>query len=86
MSATMNEPLLTEDENRFVMFPIQHDDIWSMYKKQVECFWRAEEVDLSLCMIPKNYFIIIDSINKTLKKHHNICQYKEITYSNPTKL
>ena len=42
----------------------------------------AEEVDLSLCMIPKNYFIIIDSINKTLKKHHNICQYKEITYSN----
>jgi ribonucleotide reductase beta subunit family protein with ferritin-like domain len=29
------------------MFPIQHDDIWSMYKKQVDCFWRAEEVDLS---------------------------------------
>jgi ribonucleotide reductase beta subunit family protein with ferritin-like domain len=43
----VQEPLLTEDENRFVMFPIQHDDIWAMYKKQVECFWRAEEVDLS---------------------------------------
>jgi len=39
--------ILTEDENRFVMFPIHHDDIWKMYKKQVECFWRVEEVDLS---------------------------------------
>jgi ribonucleoside-diphosphate reductase subunit M2 len=29
------------------MFPIQDDDIWKMYKKQVDCFWRAEEVDLS---------------------------------------
>ena len=41
------EPLLTETEERFVMFPIQDNAIWSMYKKQVECFWRAEEVDLS---------------------------------------
>ena len=44
---TKNEPLLTEDDSRYVMFPIKHDDIWSMYKKQVDCFWRAEEVDLS---------------------------------------
>jgi len=42
-----SEPLLTEDDSRYVMFPIQYDDIWSMYKKQVDCFWRAEEVDLS---------------------------------------
>ena len=42
----MNEPLLTEDDNRFVMFPIQYDDIWSMYKKQVDCFWRSEEINL----------------------------------------
>ena len=41
------EPLLTESEDRFVMFPIQDESIWMMYKKQVECFWRAEEVDLS---------------------------------------
>ena len=47
MSKTQNEPLLTEDENRYVMFPIQDQDIWSMYKKQVECFWRAEEIDFS---------------------------------------
>ena len=47
MSKHNNEPLLTPDDNRFVMFPIQHDDIWKMYKKQVDCFWRAEEIDLS---------------------------------------
>lgn len=41
------EPLLAADENRFVMFPIQHDDIWKMYLKHVDCFWRAEEIDLS---------------------------------------
>jgi ribonucleotide reductase beta subunit family protein with ferritin-like domain len=41
------EPILAENDNRYVMFPIEYDDIWSMYKKQVECFWRAEEIDLS---------------------------------------
>ena len=47
MSKQIQEPLLTPDESRFVMFPIQDEEIWSMYKKQVDCFWRAEEVDLS---------------------------------------
>ena len=47
MTKHLNEPLLCEDDNRFVMFPIAHDDIWQMYKKQIDCFWRAEEVDLS---------------------------------------
>jgi ribonucleotide reductase beta subunit family protein with ferritin-like domain len=47
MSKTTNELLLTPDDNRFVMFPIKCDDIWKMYKKQVDCFWRAEEIDLS---------------------------------------
>jgi len=41
------DPLLTEDDSRFVMFPIQYDDIWSMYKKQVDCFWRSEEIELT---------------------------------------
>ena len=41
------EPLLAPDDNRFVMFPIKYDDIWQMYKKQVDCFWRAEEIDLT---------------------------------------
>ena len=47
MSKTSQELLLTPDDNRFVMFPIKCDDIWKMYKKQVDCFWRAEEIDLS---------------------------------------
>ncbi len=41
------DPLLEPDDNRFVMFPIKHDDIWQMYKKQIDCFWRAEELDLT---------------------------------------
>ena len=47
MSKTTTEPLLMEDDKRYVMFPIQDQTIWKMYKKQVDCFWRAEEVDLS---------------------------------------
>jgi ribonucleotide reductase beta subunit family protein with ferritin-like domain len=47
MSKNNTEPLLTPDDNRFVMFPIKDQDIWKMYKKQVDCFWRAEEIDLS---------------------------------------
>jgi ribonucleoside-diphosphate reductase subunit M2 len=47
MSKTSQELLLTPDDNRFVMFPIKCDDIWKMYKKQMDCFWRAEEIDLS---------------------------------------
>jgi ribonucleoside-diphosphate reductase subunit M2 len=47
MSKTITEPLLTPDVSRFVMFPIRYDDIWQMYNKQIDCFWRAEEIDLS---------------------------------------
>lgn len=43
----VSEPLLEEDDKRFVLFPIRDMEIWNMYKKQVDCFWRAEEVDLS---------------------------------------
>ena len=44
---TLREPLLCEDTSRYVMFPVQNQEIWKMYKKQVDSFWRAEEVDLS---------------------------------------
>jgi len=44
---TTIEPLLKPDENRYVTFPIQHDDIWKMYKKAVDSFWVPQEVDLS---------------------------------------
>lgn len=43
----IDEPLLTPDDSRYVMFPIKYPDIWKMYLKQVDCFWRAEEIDLS---------------------------------------
>jgi ribonucleotide reductase beta subunit family protein with ferritin-like domain len=46
-SIVSNDPILTPNENRYVMFPIQDNDIWKMYKKQVDCFWRAEEIDFS---------------------------------------
>ena len=41
------EPILKENPNRFVLFPIQHDDIWAFYKKSEACIWTAEEIDLS---------------------------------------
>jgi len=40
------EPILQENENRFVIFPIQHHDIWEWYKKSEASFWTAEEIDL----------------------------------------
>ena len=40
------EPILQQSDN-FCLFPIKHDDIWSMYMKSVDCFWRTEEIDLS---------------------------------------
>ena len=40
------EPILQENENRFVIFPIQHHDIWEWYKKMEASFWTAEEIDL----------------------------------------
>jgi ribonucleoside-diphosphate reductase beta chain len=45
MSTLVEEPLLKEDQSRFVMFPVSDQNIWKMYKKQVECFWRPEEID-----------------------------------------
>lgn len=40
------EPLLIENPNRFVLFPIQNNDVWQMYKKAEASFWTAEEIDL----------------------------------------
>ena len=40
------EPILQDNKNRFVIFPIQHSDIWDWYKKQEASFWTAEEIDL----------------------------------------
>jgi len=41
------EPLLVENKNRFVLFPIQYPEIWKAYKKAEASFWTAEEIDFS---------------------------------------
>jgi len=43
----LDEPMLQDNPNRYVMFPLQDMEIWAMYKKHVASFWTAEEIDLS---------------------------------------
>jgi ribonucleoside-diphosphate reductase beta chain len=43
----LREPLLTESADRFVVFPIQHADLWAKYKQHMAVFWTPEEIDLS---------------------------------------
>ena len=42
----MVEPILKENKDRFVIFPIKHHDLWEWYKKCEASFWTAEEIDL----------------------------------------
>lgn len=51
---TLTDPLLTPNDSRYVMFPIQDSEIWKMYKKQVDCFWRTEEIDFSKDLVDWN--------------------------------
>ena len=44
----VNEPILTENKQRFVLFPIKHPRVWEMYKKAEASFWTAEEIDLAV--------------------------------------
>ncbi|MBA3237525.1 MAG: ribonucleotide-diphosphate reductase subunit beta [Parachlamydiaceae bacterium] len=44
---TLKEPILQENKDRFVLFPIKHKEIWQMYKQAEASFWTAEEIDLS---------------------------------------
>ena len=46
LAITQTEPILQENPNRFVLFPIEHHKIWEMYKKSLGLFWTAEEIDL----------------------------------------
>jgi len=48
---TLREPILEENKSRFVLFPIQHNDIWSFYKKAEASFWTAEEIDLAADLV-----------------------------------
>ena len=46
-----DEPILMENKQRFVLFPIQNNEIWKMYKKHMASFWTAEEIDMSYDMV-----------------------------------
>ena len=50
----MIEPILAENKDRFVIFPIKYNDIWEFYKKSEASFWTAEEIDLSQDMVDWN--------------------------------
>ncbi|NNF21221.1 MAG: ribonucleoside-diphosphate reductase [Saprospiraceae bacterium] len=47
LSTLTEEPILKENKDRFVLFPIEKNDIWQYYKKAEASFWTAEEIDLS---------------------------------------
>lgn len=47
MNKEVKEPILHENNERFVLFPIQHNKIWEMYKQAEASFWTAEEIDLA---------------------------------------
>ncbi|RAH14989.1 MAG: ribonucleoside-diphosphate reductase [Methanobacteriota archaeon] len=47
LSSEFVEPMLRESLDRFVLFPIEHTEVWEMYKKHAASFWTAEEIDLA---------------------------------------
>ncbi len=51
---TKPEPILEENPGRFVIFPIQHQDIWDFYKTSEACIWTAEEIDLGADLVDWN--------------------------------
>jgi len=53
-NTTIAEPILMENKDRFVLFPIVHNDIWAFYKKSEASFWTAEEIDLDADIVDWN--------------------------------
>ena len=47
LSSEFVEPMLKESLDRFVLFPIEHSEVWEMYKQHAASFWTAEEIDLA---------------------------------------
>ena len=74
-----NEPLLKENKDRFVIFPIQHNDIWQYYKKHEASFWTAEEIDLHADLVDwadklnddERFFIVFISILCNKRSYFN---------------
>jgi len=47
MSEPEPEPILSEENRRFTIFPIKYQNIWDLYQKQLACFWKPQEIDFS---------------------------------------
>lgn len=60
-----DEELLKEENQRFTVFPIKNESIWKLYKKQLEAFWKAEEIDFSN---DKNDFMLLTKDEQTFVK------------------
>lgn len=58
---TITENLLTENKNRYVMFPIEYPDVWAMYKKAVASFWSADEINFNQDLVD------LEKLNKNEK-------------------
>jgi len=54
LNTMQEEPILKENPDRFVLFPIVHNDIWDFYKKSEANFWTAEEIDLAADLVDWN--------------------------------
>lgn len=59
-TSAIDEPLLTENEDRFVLFPIRHNDIWAMYKKAEASFWTAEAINVENDLADWNHKLTAD--------------------------
>lgn len=42
----VEEPILADNEERFVLFPIKYHSVYNLYKKHLASFWTADEIDL----------------------------------------
>ncbi|MEM6815603.1 MAG: ribonucleotide-diphosphate reductase subunit beta [Bacteroidota bacterium] len=67
ITVKIHEPILKENKDRFVIFPIQHSDIWEFYKKAEASFWTAEEIDLSQDL--KDWNNVMNDDEKHFIKH-----------------
>ena len=66
-ATVLEEPILKENKERFVIFPIQHNDIWEFYKKAEASFWTAEEIDLGQDL--KDWTNVMSEDEKHFIKH-----------------
>ena len=81
----ITEPLLQDNKDRFVIFPIQHNDIWQFYKNAEASFWTAEEVPCreglfaschrnhSVCYQKSKMGVAMDYQRKFCRATHRLC-------------